>query len=270
MQPVLGFDQHARPGTVQDGRRHLFVAMGRQTVKKDGVRGGPVHERLVDLVRRECGLPSRALVLLSHGGPNVGGHHACALDGFVRVANHLGVRRALGPCQDGRVGAVAFGTRQAKGEAQAGGGVEPRVGHVVAVSDPRHAQCIPVGAELFRGGGQVGQHLAGVEQVGEAVHHRHRSVTGELEQLPMGEGAYQKGVGVAAQDAGGVRHALAPAQLGLAVRDHDGVPAQLGHRRLGADARAGRALAEDHGQRPAFQRAPRLRGVRLQAGRVVQ
>ena len=60
---------------------------------------------------------------------------AAASAGSRVTATSAADRAAL---EDGRVGVEALGARQAEAEAQPVGGVEPGVGHVVAVPDPRH------------------------------------------------------------------------------------------------------------------------------------
>ena len=70
------------------------------------------------------------------------------------------------------VGVVALGAREREVEAEAVRGVEPGVRHVVAVADPRDV--LPLErAEVLAHGEEVGEHLAGVLQVGEAVDHGH-------------------------------------------------------------------------------------------------
>ena len=140
--------------------------------------------------------------------------------------------------------------------AERGGAVDPRVGHVVAVADPGHAevaQCVR--AELLGRREEVGHDLTGVQQVGESVDDGNRGLAGELVHLVLVVGADENRVDVAAQHPGRVGDGLAAPDLGVAVRNHDRVAPELGHPRFGAHPGSGRALAEDHRQGAAHERA---------------
>ena len=97
-------------------------------------------------------------------------------------------------------------------------------------------------------GHQVGQHLAGVAEVGQAVDDGDGGEAGQLLHLLLGEGADHNAIAVAVQHPGGVLHRLAPADLALLSGQEQGVAAQLEHARLKGDAGAGGVLLEDHGQ----------------------
>jgi hypothetical protein len=85
----------------------------------------------------------------------------------------------------------------------------------------------------------------------------------------MVEGADHDAVHVAREDAGGIADRLAPAELDVARREEERVPAELVGADLEGDAGAGGALGEDHRQRlagerplrysPLFRRAARSR-----------
>ena len=75
-----------------------------------------------------------------------------------------------------------------------------------------------------------------------------RGLARQLDHLVVAEGADEDAVHVAAQHLRGVGRRLAAPHLGFAVRDHEGVAAELRHSHLGADPGPGRTLAEDHGQ----------------------
>src|SRR5699024_8997945 len=72
--------------------------------------------------------------------------------------------------------------------ARRGGGVDVRVADVVAVTDEGEPESLQRSEPLAQGG-VIGQQLAGVQQVGEAVDNRHLSVPGELHQRVVTVGA---------------------------------------------------------------------------------
>src|SRR5713226_3404825 len=71
VEAVAGLVENDRARPVDDLVGHLLAAMCGQAVEEYGVFGR-VHEFLVDLVRGEDLASGRPLVLLSHGGPDVG------------------------------------------------------------------------------------------------------------------------------------------------------------------------------------------------------
>jgi hypothetical protein len=85
-------------------------------------------------------------------------------------------------------------------EAQQIGGLQPGVGHVVAVAHPGH-HLASDGAAVLDEGEDVGQDLAGVELVGQAVDDGHARVRGKALDLVLLEGADHHQVGHAADDA---------------------------------------------------------------------
>ena len=93
-------------------------------------------------------------------------------------------------------GLVAFGTGEREVEAEDVRGVDPRVRHVVAVADPRVAESLDV-AELLPNGEQIGEHLARMYEVGEAIDDRDRCILPELLDVLVREGANHDSVDVA-------------------------------------------------------------------------
>ena len=68
-------------------------------------------------------------------------------------------------------------------------------------------------AETLDHGLQVGQHLTGVKQIGQAVDHRHRGVVGQLLGARLLEGADHDGVAITRQHARRVADRLATSKL---------------------------------------------------------
>src|SRR3712207_5997107 len=102
-------------------------------------------------------------------------------------------------------------------------------------------------------GKEVGEGLAGVVGVGEAVYDGDLGGLGELLDLLVVEGPDHDGVYVAGEDAPGVRRGLPLADLYLLRQQVEGVAAELVHADLEGDAGAVGGLLEDHSQRPATQ-----------------
>ena len=171
------------------------------------------------------------LGLLSHAGPDVGVHHVCAPHGLGRAGRdpHL----APGAPDELGVGAVAGRTCNPQLEPQEEGGLEPAVGHVVAVPHPGHGEVAarhPVLAQALGHREQVGEHLARMGSVGERVHHRDRGPAGHVLQLGVGEGPDHERVEVAGEHARRVANGLAAPELHVARGEHHLRRAELASR----------------------------------------
>ena len=120
-------------------------------------------------------------------------------------------------------------------------------------------------ADQFANGVQIGQRLAGVAKVGQAVDDRASAMLGDFDHGLVAVGANHDHVGVLAQDAGEIGDALAPAETGLIAQEHR-TAAKMGHARLEAHARPQRWLLEQQGHHsPRQQRfAPPLLVLALQ------
>ena len=133
----------------------------------------------VDLERPERLDPVQPVVLLAHRRPGVGDQDVGARCGRLGVGGHRhrgagGLGALLGRGQHRRVGREAV--RSGDGDVDAGGhpAEHQRVRHVVgAVTEIGQLEAgqRPL---AFGDGLQIGQHLAGMELVGERVDHRHR------------------------------------------------------------------------------------------------
>ena len=110
-------------------------------------------------------------------------------------------------------------------------------------------------AQRLPHGEQVGQDLAGMQQIGQPVDDRNRCVAGQLLDVGMIVGADHDAVEIAGQHPGGVADRLAPAQLDVARGEEERVPAELERADLEGDPGAGGALGEDHPQRLALRAA---------------
>jgi hypothetical protein len=103
-------------------------------------------------------------------------------------------------------------------------------------------------------GEDVGQDLAGVVFVGQAVDHRHARVGGEALDDRLLEGADHHDVAHARDHLRRILDRLAAPQLRVAGVEVDRRTAQLVHAGLERQARARAGLLEDHHQRAVGQR----------------
>ena len=117
-------------------------------------------------------------------------------------------------------------------------------------------------------GHDVGHDLAWMRAPRQPVDHRHGGMLRELEQHVVLEGADHDGVDIPRQHAGGVGDGLAAAELHLLAGQHDGVAAELAHRDVERDPRAGRRLVEDHRQHFSGDRRARSDCRRADAARL--
>src|SRR3954467_7101692 len=112
MQAILSLVPDGRTAPVEDFFGDLFAVMGRQTMQHDRLVARSGDEVGVDAVAREVSQPLLPLVLLSHGGPDVGGEHVRSFDRRARVVDELD--GTAGPARDlDRLvtGAVGGGSR---------------------------------------------------------------------------------------------------------------------------------------------------------------
>ncbi|MOA06056.1 hypothetical protein D3C78_1256770 [compost metagenome] len=126
------------------------------------------------------------------------------------------------------------------------------VAHVVAVADPGHGLALDRAAMLEEGL-HVGQQLAGVQVIGQAVYHRYTGVGGEFGQGAVGKGADHHRVEHARHDDGAVADRLAAAQLGIARGQENRLAAELDHAGFERQPGPGRGFLEDHPQYAVFQ-----------------
>src|SRR5919205_2210896 len=126
------------------------------------------------------------------------------------------------------------------------------MGHVVAVSDVGDPGAFDR-TELLAHGHEVGEGLARVVGVREAVYYGNVGGAGELLQVPVVEGANHDGVDVAGQDAACIRGSLAFAYLDLLGTQMERVAAELVHPDLEGDAGSVGWLLEDHSEREPAQ-----------------
>ena len=106
---------------------------------------------------------------------------------------------------------------------------------------------------MFEEGLHVGQQLARVQVVGQAVDYRHAGVGGEFGQGAVGKGTDHHRIEHARHDDGAVADRLAATQLGVTRGEEDRLAAELDHAGFEGQPGTGRGLLEDHPQHAVFQ-----------------
>ena len=165
-----------------------------------------------------------------------------------------------GPGHELRVGFIAFRAGNAQLEVELDRRFYIAVAHVVAVADPGHGLALDRTA-MFEEGLHVGQQLARVKVVGQAVDHRDAGVGGEFGQGAVGKGSDHHRIEHARHDDRAVTDRLATAQLRIARRKEDRLAAELDHAGLERDPRARGGLLENHPQDAVFQRLEQYAAV---------
>ena len=180
MHPVGGLlDDHAAT-PVDDVIGDFLATAGGEAVHEEGV-GAVAHQRGVDLIGAEGLLPLEPLLFLPHARPDVGVDGCGVLDGRDRVGRllDLGIGEDVAEVvAEGLVKLEALGSGEDKPHSQQATDDRQRPGDVVAVADKRQRQAgepADMGAE----GVEIGEGLAGMAVVGEAVDHRHARDGGE-------------------------------------------------------------------------------------------
>jgi hypothetical protein len=227
----------------------LLTPVGGQAVLHHAAGVGESHQLLVHLIAHKGLLTDGLLLLLAHGGPHVGEHHVSAHSGLLGIAaeGKLKVGVALGKSQHIRMRIIALRAGHCHFHAGLQATHDQGVGHVVAVADVAHLQ--PFQHRLMLPDGhQVGQHLAGMAEVGQAVDDRDIGVGRQGLHFLLGKGTDHDTVAVAQQHPGGILYRLAPADLALLAGKKQGVAAQLVHTGLKGDTGTGGVLLKNHGQ----------------------
>ena len=228
-----------------------------QAVQEDGVRPRPRHQAFVHPVGREQIVAALFLAVV-HRNPDVGNDRiriAHGGNGIVMDAHPRAVR--LRPGERFRRRAALRRAADGEIEIETRRGMDPARRDIVAVAAPGDALA-GNGAALLLEGHHVRHQLAGVRAVRQPVDDRHFGIFGKLGQLVVIVGADHDRIDIARQHPRRVRPALAALDLAVLAGEHDDMPAQLAHRDLEGDARAGRGLLEDHGEHPAFERTRRV------------
>ena len=139
-------------------------------------------------------------------------------------------------------------------EVEARRGVDPGRQHVVEVAGPGDLAAADRTHPLLESQ-DVGQHLAGMRLLGEAVDDRNGRVGRHFEHVVLAQNADDDRLDVARQHARGVGDGLAAAELHFRACQHDRLAAELAHGDIEGNARARGGPIEDHRERLAVERA---------------
>jgi hypothetical protein len=142
------------------------------------------------------------------------------------------------------------------------GRLQPGVAHVVGIADPGHGLALDAAAMLDVGV-DVGQDLARVVFVGQAVDHRHARIGGKALDDFLLEGADHHDVAHPRNHLRRILDRLAAPELRIAGIQVDRRTAELVHAGLERQPRARAGLLEDHHQRAVGQRPVLLVGLEL-------
>ena len=183
------------------------------------------------------------------GVPHSRCHHIGILNTLGRVCGQVeGAAVLVGEHQHIRRRAVALRADTGDLHPSQQSAHDEAVCHAAAVADKAELPARKA-APALPNGHQVGQNLAGMGVIRQAVDHRHTGQLGKLFQIALAVGAPHHAVVVAAQHPGGVLEGLAPAGLQLGGVHVIAQAAHLVHTHLKAGAGAGGRLGEQHGHR---------------------
>ncbi len=261
MQAVLRLVPHDALRAVDDFTRDFLAAVRRQAMHEDRIGSGHCHHVGIDAPVREGGAPLLVFRLVAHAGPDIGRDQVRSSAGFHRILE-LPQHRCRGRASAHRIQLVAGGRRYMEREAQHFSRLQPGIGHVVGVADPRHDLPGDRAAMLYVGE-DIRQDLAGVEFIGQAVDDRYAGMCGEAFDAGLLEGADHHDVHHARNNARGVFDGFGASQLRIVGREIDDGSAQLIHPRFERHACARARLLENHRQRAVMQRHMRVIALEL-------
>ena len=276
MEPVLGLVPDGRALAVEHVLCDLLAVVRREAVEDDRPLAGEGDHVGVDPEAGEVGEPLVALLVLAHARPHVGVEDVGAGRRRARVVRQLdggaaGLGRGAGPTDDLLGGLVAGRRGGHEVHAELGAGHHQRVAHVVPVAEVRDADALEA-AQPLPDREHVGERLARVELVREAVDDRDVGVLGELVHVGLRERPDHDRVQVAREHDRGVLDRLPTPELQVAGPEVEPGAAELRDPDLEAHARPRGRLVEDHAEAPAVEEPVRhtLALPRLEALGVVE
>mmetsp|Transcript_30429 Transcript_30429/g.51277 ORF Transcript_30429/g.51277 Transcript_30429/m.51277 type:complete len:307 (-) Transcript_30429:337-1257(-) len=236
------------------------AALRRQTVQELALLPCPRHHGSVHLeaLVTEHALARCRLILLLHGRPDicvdeVSANHCgfgIVTDGDLRDARRLSHRQSL------HVREKTFRAAAHELHWHDCGIAHPRVDNVVAIAHVHHFRAFQLSARLPNSQG-IGQNLAGVVVIGEAVDDGHAAVLCEVQDVLVTKDARHNDVIEAAENARDILGGLALAQLDGVRPEVKGVASEKVEARLERNPSAHRWLREDHSHRLPLERLER-------------
>ena len=171
-----------------------------------------LHNPVVNLIVRKTLQTLLLFLFLAHARPNVGDHQVRVVRGvdsrFMQADSICATLYQVG------IGIMSRRESYSEVEAITDRGINIRVTHIVAVSDPGD-RCAGNITPQFEPGLHVRQQLTGVQQIAEPVDHRHAGVLRQCLQAVVAEGAYQYSIHHAGNYFGAVFNGLASSEVAV-------------------------------------------------------
>ena len=238
-----------------------------QAMHHQGIRLRVLQQSRIELVRCQDLQPLGLLSLLPHTDPDIGIDHIGVFhrDAGVGADFDCGtglLRLDSSQIHDASIRLIPRRTAHGNRHAGLGRSLNERIRHIVAVTDIRDLDTLQAPFS-FLNGQQVGQGLAGMIQIGEAVDDRNAGLPCPLLGDGVIEGPQDDGIQVARQHMRRIRHCFPAGQLNVAHRQHHGLAAELIHSGLERDTGPGRRLLEQQAQHTPWQEGMRYAATLL-------
>src|SRR5580704_12074333 len=253
MQPVLGLIEHDRARSVEHVIGDFLAAMCRQAMHDERALARILHQRVVDLESLEVAPALRSLFLAAHRGPGVGVNDVGVLDRGGRIVGERADFLVAQPRHERLLRLVAFGTREAQLETRQRGCLDPALRQVEAVTHEGDTHLAEIASEALPQRHQIGQQLARMKQIGEAVDDGHGRFARQLDRGLVREGANHDQINRARNVPRDILDRLALADTDIVWREINRMPTKLRHASLEGDASPQRRLLKYHRERPPAQ-----------------
>src|SRR5690606_21243308 len=208
------FVPHDALWSVHDLAGDFLAAMRWQAVHEHCRRVGDGHHFGIDAPVGESLAALFVLGFIAHAGPDIGGDQMRApagVQGIGELLQDVACRFA----DTLRLELVALGGGYMQLEFEDFGGLQPGIGHVVAVAYPGHGLAFD-GPEVLDEGEDIGQDLAGVEFVGQPIDDGYARVRRKALYAGLFEGSDHDQIDHARDHARGVFDGLGAPKLRVA------------------------------------------------------
>ena len=192
VQSVLCLVKYNRLRSFQHFLGNFFTAVCGQAVQNDCFRTCFVQQRLVNLIIMQCFETNLTLRFLAHAGPYIGIEHIGALSSLEEILLYGNAAAGLGSVllrqtQDFRIRLIALRAGADHVHANLGAGKHQRVCHVIAIAYINQLTAFEH-LHLLLNSEDIGQSLAGMQQIGQAVDNGNACIFSQLNNGIMGEG----------------------------------------------------------------------------------